>query len=122
MLLELVFHDVADLATAQQVELEQGHVLLGQPPQVREFRRGDAQRLGECLDPGNGFARGHAVGQRQDQEAVDELMAEVGRRKSRGEFRGRHRRQGSDVGVDVEKHTPRRLHQSELRLAGRTGD
>ena len=121
LLRELVLHDVGDLAAAQEVELEDQHLALGEAAQIGEFGRGDAQRLGESFHRGNGLARRHAVGQRHDEHAVGELLPEFGRREAGGEFRRRDRRQGVDAGVDAEDDPPGRLHQGPLRRPDRAG-
>ena len=121
LLLELVLEDVLDVAAPQEVELGEQHVALGQQPEVGELGRGDAQRAGELLDPGHGLARRHAVGQRHDQHAVDELLAQLGAGEALGELGRRDRRQGVDVGVDAQDDLLRGFHHRALRRADRAG-
>ena len=107
------------MAAAQEVELEEGHMVVGQQPEVDENGLGDTERLGEGLDLGQGLARGRAVGHRRHQHAVRELLAELAFGKARGQLGRGHRRQGIEVGLDAEDHLLCCLHSP--RWAGPIG-
>ena len=77
-MLELVLHDVGDLAAAQEVQLEQRHRVLGQPAQVGHMRCRDAERIGERLDPRHRRGRRWPIRQGDDQHAVDQLLPQLG--------------------------------------------
>ena len=117
LLLELVFEDVGDVAAAQQIEPVEQHVLLGEPVQALDLRRGDAECLGKSLDLDDGFARRHAVGQCHHQHAVDELLAQLGRGKASRQLGRRDSRQGVEIRIDPQDHLLGRLEQGTLHWA-----